>query len=189
MPDLNCPTQNDSLANRLASNRHCVFRSGRSWFSIPAVSVREVLVVPKTVKLPESPAWLLGVAHIQSEFIPIISLQRLLDLSQVTSSDSQDRLLVMSGSPVWALQVCQVFALKDVEATLSPDSHYSSGRTSCTVGTFLFREEIASVLEPHRILQQIQQSLRECWKQTHPVGWQAISSTDAAAHDYQSTAN
>lgn len=161
----------ESLAGRLASSRHCIFQSGGCWFSMPAVTIREVLVAPKTVRLPESPSWLMGIAHVQSEFIPVVSLERLLNQSSYTTGWQEERLLVMAGSPVWALLVTQVLSLTDIEATLSPDNHSHFGRSSCTVGTFMLGDRIASVLEPHRILQQLQQGLRDCWKVNSPNSW------------------
>jgi chemotaxis signal transduction protein len=154
----------ESLAGRLTSNRHCVFRSGSSWFSMPAVTIREVLVAPATVRLPESPSWLVGIVHIQSEFIPVISLEKLLKQSYPAGSEGNERLLVMAGSPVWSLLVSQVQSLTDIEATLSPENYGQFGQASCTVGTFMLGEKIAHVLEPHRILRKVQQGLSECWR-------------------------
>lgn len=177
----------DSLAGRLASNRHCVFRAGASWFSMPAVTIREVLVAPVPVRLPESPAWLIGIVHIQSEFIPVISLERLLNQSPPLVTQGNERLLVMAGSPVWSLLVSQVQALTDIEATLSPENHGQFGHSSCTVGTFMLGDKIAHVLEPHRILRKVQQSLNDCWRsgvQTWPA-----SSTESpiTSHDHPSS--
>ena len=76
------------------SDKHCVFRSGTSWFSLPAVSVREITIAPDLVPVPQCHASLAGLCHLRSEFIPVISLAALLDIDASVGSPIQNKLMV-----------------------------------------------------------------------------------------------
>lgn len=156
----------DNSTSRLTSNRHCVFCCGDSWFSLPAVVIREVTASPQPVSLPESPAWLEGLVHLHSEFIPVISLSKFLDIDSMSQADDAGRLLVINSNPPWALRVSSVAALADVDAKLNPGNHLVANQPTCIVGTFTWGSEIARVLEPRHTLSQIQKALHQTWTQS-----------------------
>jgi chemotaxis signal transduction protein len=151
------PALLDNSHERLQSSRHCVFRCGTFWYSVPATAIREVTIANEPVRLPGAPAWLDGIVHLQSEFIPVISLSRFLDLHTNTQAQP-GRLLVINGNPTWAIQVCEVATLSDLDATLSP-----GGQSTGIVGTFTWGSHIARVLEPRHMLGRIQKSLHDQW--------------------------
>jgi chemotaxis signal transduction protein len=162
MPIVTNPSLLDNSHERLQSSRHCVFRCGDSWYSVPATAIREVTIAPEPVRLPGAPAWLNGIVHLQSEFIPVISLSRFLDIP--TNTETQPgRLLVIHGNPIWAIQVCEVAALSDLDATLSPGSQMAACQPTGIVGTFTWGSHIARVLEPRHTLSRIQKSLHDRW--------------------------
>jgi chemotaxis signal transduction protein len=157
MPTVTNSSLFDNSHERLQSSRHCVFRCGESWYSVPATAIREVTIANNPVSLPGAPAWLDGIVHLQSEFIPVISLSRFLDLHTNTQAQP-GRLLVINGNPTWAIHVCEVATLSDLDATLSP-----GGQSTGIVGTFTWGNHIARVLEPRHMLGRIQKSLHDQW--------------------------
>lgn len=152
-----------SVQGRQTSSRHCVFRCGKSWFSLPATALREVTLAERAVRLPESPAWLLGIVHLQSEFIPVISLSSFIEQQRIDADLTSGRLLILNGSPPWAIRTDEVAALSDLEASLSPSSQTLTGSQTGIVGTFTWGTHIARVLEPRHILAQMQKAFHECW--------------------------
>ena len=99
----NSPSVVATLADHSASDKHCVFLSGREWFSVPAVAVREITIVPPLVKVPESDASLAGLCHLRSEFVPVVLLNSLLDGDACDYSHPHNKLLVLNGSNVWGI--------------------------------------------------------------------------------------
>lgn len=89
------------LSDFSASDKHCVFRSGTYWYSVPAVSVREITIAPEMVPVPQSHASLAGLCHLRSEFVPVISLSSLLEVDERTVSQPNNKLMVINGTTVW----------------------------------------------------------------------------------------
>ncbi len=160
-------TQSESatatLSDLSASDKHCVFRSGASWFSVPAISVREITISPGLVKLPNSHPSLAGLCHLRSEFIPVISLNTLLDLDSSESSQSHDRLMVLNGSSVWALLIAEAAALESLETIIAPDARLDESNQSPVIGTAMFREQIVQVLDPTGLFRLAQHLLESRW--------------------------
>lgn len=163
MPTVTAPNLVENSQERLKSSRYCVFRCGDSWYSVPATSIREITIATDPVRLPGAPDWLDGIVHLHSEFIPVISLSRFLDLQSAQSETQYGRLLVINGNPIWAIRVCEVAALSDLEATISPGGQMQVNQSCGIVGTFTWGSQIARVLEPRHALSRIQSGLHDCW--------------------------
>ena len=142
-----------TMSDVSASDKHCVFRSGSSWFSVPAVTVREVAIMPALVRVPSCDPSLLGICHLRSEFVPVIAVNSLLDVDFEQASQPHDKLIVIRGTGgngvgAWALRIAETAALESLETLGSPESRSDDANLTPVIGTAMFRDQIVRVLDP-----------------------------------------
>jgi chemotaxis signal transduction protein len=160
-----------TLSDLSASDKHCVFRSGTSWFSVPAVSVREITIAPDLVRVPQCHPSLAGLCHLRSEFIPVISLASLPDIDASESPSAENKLMVINGNCIWSLLIAEAAALESLETIVTPEARIDDVIQSPVMGTAMFRDQIVRVLDPVSIFRLVQQSLEGLWNgtnQPHP---------------------
>ena len=150
------------LSDLSASDKHCVFRSGTCWYSVPAVSVREITIAPQMFAVPQSHPSLAGLCHLRSEFVPVISLSALLEVQDPTVSQPNNKLMVINGTTVWALLIAEAAALESLETILAPESRMDDSH-SPVMGTAMFNDQIVRVLDPNRLFRLAQQTLETTW--------------------------
>jgi chemotaxis signal transduction protein len=151
-----------------ASDKHCVFRSGASWYSLPAISVREITIAPPMVGVPLSHRALAGLCHLRSEFIPVLALSTLLEIEDQRTAQSNNKLMVMSGtSSSWALLIAEAAALESLETIMSPESRLDDSYQSPVMGTAMYQDQIVRVLDPNRLFRLAQQTLDTTWSRQH----------------------
>lgn len=146
-----------------ASDKHCVFRSGSAWFSVPAISVRQISIAPDLVRVPDCHPSLAGLCHLRSEFVPVFSLDSLLDIDRSSKSQTHDRLLVLNGSSVWSLLIAEAAALESLETIVTPETRMDDVNLSAVMGTAMFRDQIVRVLNPNSLFRLAQQALENLW--------------------------
>jgi chemotaxis signal transduction protein len=152
----------------VASDKHCVFRSGATWYSLPAISVREITIAPAMVNVPLSHRALAGLCHLRSEFIPVLLLSTLLEIEDQRITQSNNKLMVMNGtSSTWALLIAEAAALESLETIMSPESRLDDSHQSPVMGTAMFHDQIVRVLDPNRLFRLAQQMLDSTWSRRH----------------------
>jgi len=155
-----------------ASNKHCVFGSGTSWFSVPAVCVREIVLLPNLVRVPSCHASLAGICHLRSEFIPVISVNALLGFESRSKLHPHDKLIVIRGTGSqttgsWAIQTTDEASLESLEALGTADGRTDDTSTSLVIGTAMFREAVVRVLDPTTLYRQVRRVLEDLWNATN----------------------
>jgi twitching motility protein PilI len=75
------------------------FRVGDRSFVAPRADVREVLPPPEYTRVPGAKPWLLGIANVRGDLLPIIDLKRLLG-SEATGVHRASRVMVFSSDDV-----------------------------------------------------------------------------------------
>lgn len=151
------------------TDKHCVFRCGEAWFSVPAVSVREISVAPALVRVPDSHRSLAGLCHLRSEFVPVLSLEALLDLRSSGGAPAHDRLLVFNGTSVWALAIAEAAALESLETIVNPETKNDDAGLNAVIGTAMYGEQIVRVLNPNSLFRLGQQALESLWCRAQPT--------------------
>lgn len=155
----------DATRHELAvSDKHCVFRCDRSWFSLPAIAVREITIAPELVRVPNCHRSLAGLCHLRSEFIPVLSLTQLMSTDDAQSTESHSKLLVINSSSVWALQIAEAAALESLETLVAPEARMDDLNPTPVTGTAMFRDQIVRVLDPMIIVRMARQSLENLWR-------------------------
>lgn len=148
-----------------ASEKHCVFRSGTAWFSVPAVAVRQIVVTPDIVKVPSCHRALVGLGRVRGEFIPILELQSLLELNHHSELPESDCLLVFEGKCLWSLLISESIALESMETIVSQEARTDSTH-NVVIGTAMFQERIVRVLNPSGLLAIAQCTLDQFWNRS-----------------------
>ncbi len=146
------------------AGKQFVFRSGRLWFSVPAIAVREVTIAPAWVQVPGCHSSLAGLCHIRSEFIPVVALEELLDIDGIRPTERQDKLVILSGRVTCAIRVAEAAALESLETLIAPELRHEDGNPNLILGTAMFRDQIVRVLDPNAVLRLAQKSLEESWQ-------------------------
>lgn len=94
-----------AMEQRFVGARRQVVTSGGSWagvamrlgrerFLVPQDQVREVVELPAYTRVPGSKPWLMGVANVRGELVPIINLKGML-LDEPTALDLNSRIMVL----------------------------------------------------------------------------------------------
>lgn len=156
------------MSDLSASDKHCVFRSGPSWFSVPAISVREIAIAPAMVQVPNCHSALAGLCHLRSEFIPVILLNALLDITTARVPQLHDKLMVLHGQGVWALLIAEAAALESLETLVTPEARGDDTNQSAIMGTSMFRSQIVRVLDPTRVYRLAQHAMEGFWQSPQP---------------------
>lgn len=138
--------------------KYCVFRSGGHWFAAPAVTIREVATRPTMVSPPDFPAALAGLCHLRNEFVPVLSLERLLQ-QDTTSEPTSQQLLIMAApaNSCWALLVDEVSALATLDVAINTDNRALDAWSVAVMGSATFQGEVVRVLDVnglHRLATQ-----------------------------------
>lgn len=145
--------------------KHCIFRCGDAWFSVPAVAVRQVVVTPDIVAIPHCHPALIGVGRVRGEFVPAVELLRLLEVSHAPAAVDHACLLVFEGSCQWSLLISESIALEPIE-TIAAQAGRADQLHNAIIGTAIYRDQIVRVLNPSRLLALVQSSFESYW--SHP---------------------
>ncbi len=141
------------------TNKHFLFRSEQSWFSLPAVAVREVTIAPQLVVVPGCHESLEGLCHLRSEFIPVISLAALLDIDCAGGPAANQQLITLTGTSVWAMRIAQAAALESLETIAAPSGRHADSAISPVVGTAIYADQVVRVLDPTRLYRLAHQAI------------------------------
>jgi purine-binding chemotaxis protein CheW len=94
--------------------RFIVFQLAERVYAFPAETVAEVIRVPRTARVPQSPRALIGVANLRGAVLPVVSLRALLDLEGEPGTAA--RAIVLEGVAPVALVVDAIDALVTIDA-------------------------------------------------------------------------
>lgn len=152
------------LSDLSGSDKHCIFRYDQSWFSLPAISVREIVIAPDLVGVPNCDKALAGLCHLRSEFVPVISLTQLLGAGANQSAGAHGNLMVINSGSVWAMLIDEAAALESLETLVTPDNRIDDMDPTPVTGTAMFRDQIVRVLDPNVVFRMARESLEDYWR-------------------------
>lgn len=92
------------------------FRVGSRQFVSGIDEINELLAVPVLTPVPGTQAWLLGVANVRGNLVPVIDLGRFLFGERTLHSERARLLIVRQGNGNVALLVDEVFGQRTVDA-------------------------------------------------------------------------
>lgn len=71
-----------------ANQRFLVFRLGNEEYALPLLSVKEVIALPETTKVPHSPHHFLGIMNLRGQVISILDLRAKLGITSKNSAET-----------------------------------------------------------------------------------------------------
>lgn len=170
----NPPTK--TMSGGSTSDKHCVFRCGQSLFSMPATSVREIIMMPSLVAVPNAHSSLAGLCHLQSEFMPVISLTALLNGSASDDPQSQYKLIVIQDANSWALRITEAIGLVPLETHVTSECRTDDAEHLAVMGTAMFQDQIVRVLDSTALYRCVRTALEDLWTATNPSTYASASS-------------
>lgn len=158
--------------NELA-DKHCIFRSGSSWYSVAAITVREIALMPNLVRVPGCHHSLAGISRLRSEFLPVVSLNALFNDYCSQDPEPHDRLIVMQanlsqGSGHWAIRIAEANALQSLETLGSPEVRSGDDNLNLILSTGMFRNHVVRVLDPSGLYRHVRTILEGTWEVCQP---------------------
>ena len=92
------------------------YRAGSRSFVSGIEEINELLAVPTLTTVPGTQAWLLGIANVRGNLVPVIDLARFLFGERTLPTERSRLLVVRQGSGSVALLVDEVFGQRTVDA-------------------------------------------------------------------------
>ena len=159
----------DTIDRKQNAIKHCIFRSGAGWFSLPAMAVQEITVMPDLFRVPCCHRALAGVSHFRSDFLPVVCLNSLFPSEATTEVESHDRLLVLRAnqsvvSGHYAIRIIEANALESIDAVGGVESRISDSKPSPIQGTSMYRNHVVRVLDPIRLYRLVRDLVEEQWR-------------------------
>ena len=143
------------------TEKHCVFRKGRTWLGMPAIVVREVMPRPAFVSVPHTHRVLTGLCHIRSEFIPVLNLCCLLPAEH--SGNEAFLLIVEDTDGDWGILVDEVIALASLEPSDAPEEIQSDWNQTI-IGWATHREKLVRLIDHARFRQLAEWDMNDSWQ-------------------------
>lgn len=156
------------------TDQHFMFRCGASWFSVPATAVRELTLAPEIVSVPGCDRTFEGLCRQQSEFIPVIALDALLDFEEPDQANSHSQLLTLAGNNIWAIRIAEAAGLETLDTIASTDTFQSNANSQGVVGTATHGDKFVRVLNPDQLYKTTHQALEASWSQVHTTDKQTL---------------
>lgn len=98
------------------------YRSGNRLFVSGIEEINELLAVPTLTPVPGTKPWLLGVANVRGNLVPVIDLARFLFSERTQHSERTRLLVVRQGNGNVALMVDEVFGQRTVDVEQRRDA-------------------------------------------------------------------
>jgi chemotaxis signal transduction protein len=156
------------------TDQHFMFRCGAAWFSVPAIAVRELSLAPEIVSVPGCHRSFEGLCRQQSEFIPVIALDALLDFETSDQANAHNQLLTLAGNNIWAIRIAEAAGLETLDTIASTDTFHSNANSQGVVGTATHGDKFVRVLNPDQLYQTTHRALEASWSRAHTTDKQTL---------------
>lgn len=116
-------------------SRFLEFSLGKSEYAIPLLIVKEVLSIPSTTPIPNSPAYFMGLMNLRGQVISIIDLRKKMKVSPKEHNEEAVIIVDLDGLNIGVVvdSINNVLAFSSEEVSEMPDvdsqlqSHYIAG--------------------------------------------------------------
>jgi purine-binding chemotaxis protein CheW len=75
------PTQDGAILSN-SEHQYLLLKSAEVFFALPILSVREILEPSEITRVPMAPSWLLGLANLRGQVLPVIDLSARLGIQR-----------------------------------------------------------------------------------------------------------
>jgi purine-binding chemotaxis protein CheW len=117
----------NSQASAHDAGRYLVFTLEKDWFALPLLSVREVVALPETTRVPYTPPHFLGIMNLRGQIISVFDLHAKFGIKSEQGSETAVIICNVSGLcfGVVVSSVDSVIAVNDTEIKDRPNIYGS----------------------------------------------------------------
>ena len=144
--------------------KHCMFRCAGDWYALPATSIGEITSATPITQIPASAPSLLGVCHHQSEFIPVVSLSKILNSENHNAATPKHQyLLILDDKPRWAILIDEVGKLVTMDTIVPNESREFAASLTPQSGTAIIQGKIIKLLNCDQLYNRVLSDLASNW--------------------------
>ncbi|MEM7784670.1 MAG: chemotaxis protein CheW [Planctomycetota bacterium] len=148
--------------------RYCVFRSDDRWYGMNALAVRSVTPRPAITPTPHSDPTIVGLCHLQNEFLPVLSMRSLTQIQYDTCPETEPQLLVLLGPEgAWGLLIDQIETLTELETSISNFSNTEDKWNKVALGSASWKNEVLEILDPSALYEYARSLTGSFWQNSH----------------------
>ncbi|MEC8475108.1 MAG: chemotaxis protein CheW [Planctomycetota bacterium] len=161
--------------------QHCIFRSGERWYAVPAFEIREICTSSRLTSVPFSSGVLGGICNQLTEFIPIFSLDRLLDPESNMTQHAQSSVLIFTGKQPWGIEITEVTSIIALDVLVPHENRGTQGRHCFLWGTAIHNQNVINLISLERLHSKAGADLTHWWAENLSVTPDAKSSQQGTA--------
>jgi len=137
--------------------QHIGFKLGEEEYSVPILSVREIINVPEMTHMPRTPEYIEGVANLRGSVVPIVSTRKVVKLGGAAGPVGHgegDRVIVLiNGKAAYGILVDGITGVIGIdEASIDPPEKILNGASEQFVGVAKCNGRLIVVLDPRKLL-------------------------------------
>jgi chemotaxis signal transduction protein len=155
------------------AQKYCVFECQDIWYGLPSLSIRSVVPRPPRMPLPQCDPVIVGISHVQNEFVPVVSLRSLLDGKYEANRDEQLLMIMAVPQSVWGVLIDRAIGLTTLETCVSPFSDRFDTWSRISVGSATYGNRVVQVLDPELIYSYTANLLERYWSDASRFAGQA----------------
>ena len=135
--------------------QHIGFKLGVEEYSVPILSVREIINVPEMTHMPSTPDYIEGVANLRGSVVPIVSTRKVVKTGgEAGVAGEGDRVIVLiNGKAAYGILVDGITGVIGIdESTIDPPEKIMNGTGDQFVGVAKCNGRLIVVLDPKKLL-------------------------------------
>lgn len=136
---------------------HCLFRVGTFWLALPVEVIRKVMPRPGLVTVPGTSEVIVGICHVQGQFLPVLTLASL--FSKTAGCDEPHLLLIDDLNGPWGVLADEVSTLATLELSNVPDSETEGGWETVVMGWATHDRKVVRILDHVRLRELAEQEV------------------------------
>jgi chemotaxis protein CheZ len=137
--------------------QHIGFKLGVEEYSVPILSVREIIRVPEMTRMPQAPEYIQGVANLRGKVVPIVSTRLVVNRNgQGNGTAEAERVIVLiNGKAAYGILVDGITGVIAIdEGAIEPPERIMNGASERFVGVAKCNGRLVVVLDPKKLLPQ-----------------------------------
>jgi purine-binding chemotaxis protein CheW len=153
---------NEKVAKKTNNiSRYLEFNLGDERFAIPLLTVREVIAVPETTKVPFTPDYYLGVMNLRGQVLSVIDLRRRMHITPLGDSSETAVIITDLGFTHLGVVVDSINRVLAVDGTdfAPPPEIEKNSLTRFVTGCYKSDQNLVLFLDVNKILDQQDQEL------------------------------
>jgi chemotaxis signal transduction protein/chemotaxis regulatin CheY-phosphate phosphatase CheZ len=137
--------------------QHIGFKLGEEEYSVPILSVREIINVPEMTHMPRTPDYIEGVANLRGSVVPIVSTRKVVKLAgdavPAEHGEGERVIVLINGKAAYGILVDGITGVIGIdEATIDPPEKIINGAGDQFVGVAKCNGRLIVVLDPRKLL-------------------------------------